>query len=234
MSFTPAGAAHALRLGRRRIALSFVALVVALLAVDLSPGASAVSGQAVGLSADELLQGGYVIYFRHVVADDGVDMAPVDVNDCATQRNIREPGLRDARTIGNAFRTLQIPVSVVTTSEICRAKETAGIAFGRIDAIVPALNLCCIDGQPLTGDQRNAFIEHSLTLVPPQGTNTVIVAHGVGIVTDLGQGEAAIYKPDGRGGAVRVARVMPDEWMGGAYRPGTRPDGSPGDIQPQQ
>ena len=111
-------------------------------------------------------------------------------------------------------------VGAVYASEICRAKETAGIAFGRVDAVVPALNLCCIDDQPLSAEQRNTFIEQSLALIPPQGTNTVIVAHGVGVVADLGQGEAAIYRPDGRGGTVRVARVMPDEWMGGVYRPG--------------
>jgi hypothetical protein len=111
----------------------------------------------------------------------------------------------------------------VYASELCRAKETAAIAFGRIDMVVPALNLCCVDGLPLTGEQRNQFIERSVTLTPPAGTNTVIVAHGVGIVADLGQGEAAIYRPDGRGGAVRVARVLPDEWIGGVYRPGGGP-----------
>jgi phosphohistidine phosphatase SixA len=220
MTDTPTAVARALTHGRRRIALTIVALAIALIAADVSPGASTVAAQPTGLRVDELLRGGYVIFFRHVLADDGVDMAPVNVNDCSTQRNIREAGLRDARTIGNAFRALEIPVSAVYTSEICRAKETAGIAFGRVDAVVPALNLCCIDDQPLTAEQRNAYIEQSVVLVPPQGTNTVIVAHGVGIVADLGQGEAAIYRPDGRGGTVRVARVMPDEWMGGVYRPG--------------
>jgi phosphohistidine phosphatase SixA len=220
MTVTPTATARALWHGHRRIILAFVALAIALIAADVPPGAPVAAAQPAGLRADDLLQGGYVIFFRHVLADDGVDMAPVDVNDCATQRNIREAGLRDARTIGNAFRALEIPVSAVYTSEICRAKETAGIAFGRVDAVVPALNLCCIDDQPLTAEQRNAYIEQNVAMVPPVGTNTVIVAHGVGIVADLGQGEAAIYRPDGRGGTVRVARVLPDEWMSGVYRPG--------------
>lgn len=223
MTFTPAGAARVLCGGRRRIVLSMMALTVALLVANLPPAGSIAAGQQAGLTVEELNQGGYVIFFRHVLADDGVDMTPVNLDDCSTQRNIREQGLRDARTIGNAFRTLAIPVSTVYTSELCRAKETAGIAFGRIDATVPALNLCCVDGLPLTGDQRNQLIEQSVALTPPAGTNTVIVAHGVGIVADLAQGEAAIYRPDGRGGAVRVARVLPDEWMGGVYRPGGGP-----------
>jgi broad specificity phosphatase PhoE len=226
MTVTPAAAARVLHHGRRRIALTIVALAIALTATNVSPSVPVASGQPAGLTAEDLLQGGYVIFFRHVLADDGADMPPVNVDDCSTQRNIREAGLRDARTIGNAFRTLQIPVSAVYTSEICRAKETAGIAFGRVDAVVPALNLCCIDDQPLTAEQRNAFIEQSVALVPSQGSNTVIVAHGVGIVADLAQGEAAIYRPDGRGGTVRVARVMPDEWMSGVYRPGGARTGS--------
>ncbi|MGD9894460.1 MAG: histidine phosphatase family protein [Dehalococcoidia bacterium] len=226
MTVTPVAAARALHNAHRRIALTIVALAIAVFAAAVAPGTPIASAQPAGLTAEELLQGGYVIFFRHVLADDGVDMAPVNVNDCGTQRNIREAGLRDARTIGNTFRALAIPVSAVYTSEICRAKETAGIAFGRVDAVVPALNLCCIDDQPLTAEQRNAYIEQSVTLIPPRGTNTVIVAHGVGIVADLAQGEAAIYQPDGRGGTVRVARVMPDEWTSGAYRPGGARTGS--------
>jgi phosphohistidine phosphatase SixA len=220
MTFTPALVTHAFRRGRWRAALATMLLAVAMVSTGLPSGGSIASGQQAGLTIEELRQGGYVIFFRHVTADDGQDQAPVDLNDCATQRNIREAGLRDARTIGNAFRMLEVPVASVITSEICRAKETAGIAFGRIDAIVPALNLCCIDGKPLSGDARNEYVAQSVAMAPPDGTNTVIVAHGVGIVADLAMGEAAIYLPDGRGGAVRVARVMPNEWIGGVYRSG--------------
>lgn len=234
MAFTPAVVARVLGGGHRRILLALLVAGAAVMMAGVSPHGSVATGQSPGLTVEELQRGGYVIFFRHVLADDGTDMTPVNLDDCSTQRNIREQGLRDARTIGNAFRTLAIPVSSIYTSEICRAKETAGIAFGRIDAEVPALNLCCIDGLPLTGEQRNQYIEDSLVLTPPSGTNTVIIAHGVGIVADLAQGEAAIYRPDGRGGAVRVARVLPDEWMGGVYRPGGRPDGSSPDVAPRQ
>lgn len=230
MAFTPAVAARVRRAGRRRIAGTFAVLAVVVLVTSIVAGAPAASGQDPGLTVEALREGGYVIFFRHVLADDGTDMTPVNLDDCTTQRNIRETGLRDARTIGNAFRMLAIPVGSVYTSEICRARETAGLAFGRIDAEVPALNLCCIDGLPLSGEARNQFIERAVALVPPHGTNTVIVAHGVGIVADLGQGEAAIYKPDGIGGAVRVARVLPDEWLGGVYRPGGPRSGGSTDL----
>ena len=121
--------------------------------------------------------------------------------------------------IGNAFRQLNIPVNAVITSEYCRALETAGVAFRRAEP-TPFLNLCCTDPRPITNDERLAFLAKLVTIPPPNGTNTVIVAHGVGIVQDLAQGEAAIYRPDGGGGTERVARVLPTEWMGGVYRSG--------------
>jgi len=171
------------------------------------------------LTVEHLREGGYVIFFRHVLADDGMDMAGLDVNNCAQQRNIREQGLRDARAIGNAFRLLAIPVGTVYSSEYCRAKETAGIAFGDY-VLVPSLDLCCADTNPIPNEERLGYLERAVTHLPPAGLNTVIVAHGVGIVADLAQGEAAISRPDGEGGTVRVARVLPDEWIGGLYPSG--------------
>jgi len=196
------------------------ALLLLLLALQAGAGGRTATAQDAGLTVEQLRQGGYVIFFRHVVADDGGDMQGLDVQDCTQQRNIREPGLRDARAIGNAFRLLAIPVGAVYSSEYCRARETAGIAFGGADALVPALDLCCFDTNPIPNEERLAYIEHAVAQLPPAGVNTVIVAHGVGIVTDLAQGEAGIYKPDGRGGTIRVARVLPSEWMGGVYAPG--------------
>jgi phosphohistidine phosphatase SixA len=166
-----------------------------------------------------LRQGGYVIFFRHVTSDVGSDAPAVIVDDCTTQRNMSEAGLRDARAIGQAFRMLNIPVGDVLSSEFCRALETARIAFGRAERQM-ALNFCCADNTPLSQEERFAWLERALATLPPQGKNTVLVGHGVGIVADLAMGEAAIYAPDGTGRFVRVARVLPSEWMSGVYPPG--------------
>ena len=50
----------------------------------------------------------------------------------------------------------------------------------------------------------------------------MLIGHAYFILTDLAMGEAAIYLPDGHGGALRVARVLPGEWANGIYRPGAR------------
>jgi phosphohistidine phosphatase SixA len=172
-----------------------------------------------GMTADDLRRGGYVIFFRHGLADQGSDQPLVDFSDCSTQRNLNEQGMRDARAIGDAFRKLAIPVDRVITSEFCRALETAYIAFRRAEP-EPRLNLCCMDTHPFSVEDRDAFIRNLVTVPPPTGTNTVIVAHGTSIMADLAQGEAAIYLPDGQGGAVRLARVLPSEWMAPVYAPG--------------
>ena len=199
------------------LALALAVLVgLAARAPDRPAVAQDASAQEPGLTVEELRAGGYVIFFRHVTADDGADQSPMDLENCATQRNIREQGLREARAIGQAFRLLDIPVGTVMSSEYCRALETAAIAFGRADPN-PWLNLCCFDARPISAEERLAFVARVVTITPPRGANTVIAAHGVGIVQDLAMGEAAIYRPDGVGGAERVARVLPNEWMNGVY-----------------
>jgi phosphohistidine phosphatase SixA len=169
-----------------------------------------------GLTAEALRSGGYVIFFRHVLADQGIDGNPTVLRDCATQRNIGEQGLLAARTIGQGFRDQAIPVGDVLSSEYCRALETAGIAFGRVQPEV-MLEFCCPVDRPQTDEQRAAFLAAALATPPPPGVNTVLIGHGVGIMADLQQGEAGIYRPDGRGGFERIARVLPSEWARGVY-----------------
>jgi hypothetical protein len=50
------------------------------------------------------------------------------------------------------------------------------------------------------------------------GTNTILVTHFPNIrgafpqLTDVADGEALVYGPDGKGGATLVARVKIEEW----------------------
>lgn len=205
-------------LHRSRLALLGQVVVLLVLLAAHRPDHATAQDEP-GLTLDQLRAGGHVIFFRHVRADQGQDATNVVMEDCDTQRNIGEPGLRDARMIGQAFRLLAIPVETVWSSEFCRALETAHIAFGRAQP-EPRLNLCCADPRPFTDADRTEHLRALLAAMPEPGMNTVIVAHGVDMVADLEMGEAAIYRPDGNGGTVRVARVRPGEWMLGVYPPG--------------
>src|SRR6266545_1285107 len=112
-------------------------LLRAALALALSTPAAALAQQvsAPPLRGPELLAalraGGYVLYFRHADTDHGQnDERMTSVEDCTTQRNLTDRGRAHARAIGEAIRTLGIPIGAVLASPLCRTVETAMLAFG--------------------------------------------------------------------------------------------------------
>ena len=76
-----------------------------------------------------LKNGGNLIFIRHAYAPGGGDPDNFDLNDCLTQRNLSETGREQAKKIGKFFHENQIPIDKVISSEWCRCKETALIAF---------------------------------------------------------------------------------------------------------
>jgi hypothetical protein len=60
-------------------------------------------------------------------------------------------------------------------------------------------------------------LKNLLATKPAPGRNSVLVSHGFNLWDAEGfhlgtQGEAAIYRPDGRGGYVLIARLLPRQW----------------------
>ena len=78
---------------------------------------------------DELQKGGKLIFIRHAYAPGGGDPDNFDINDCNTQRNLSDSGRIQSKKIGNFFEENKIPIGIVYSSEWCRCKETASIAF---------------------------------------------------------------------------------------------------------
>ena len=78
---------------------------------------------------NELQKGGKLIFIRHAYAPGGGDPDNFDINDCATQRNLSDAGRVQSKKIGNFFEENKIPIGKVYSSEWCRCKETASIAF---------------------------------------------------------------------------------------------------------
>jgi hypothetical protein len=86
-----------------------------------------------------LRQGGIAL-FRHANAPGGGDPSGMRIGDCASQRNLDEAGRKQARRIGEAFRSRGIPVGRVLTSQWCRTRETADLAFPGITQDEPFFN----------------------------------------------------------------------------------------------
>ncbi len=159
-------------------------------------------------------RGSLVIYFRHAATDRSQHEGTAeDLADCQHQRNLSGRGVDDAMQIGDAMRMLHIPVGWVLSSGYCRTRDTAKIAFGRVDELVPDLTGFPVEEK----EHRTQTLKRLLATLPVSGTNTIIVAHGANIASviiglSLKEGEAAVFLPNGKS-FVLIGRVRPEEWQ---------------------
>ena len=77
----------------------------------------------------QLEDGEKLIFIRHAYAPGSGDPNNFNLNDCLTQRNLSEEGRKQAQKIGKFFEKNKIKIEKVFSSEWCRCKETAKIAF---------------------------------------------------------------------------------------------------------
>ena len=78
---------------------------------------------------NQLEDGGKLIFIRHAYAPGNGDPNNFNLNDCSTQRNLNKEGREQAKYIGEFFKKNNIEIDKVLSSEWCRCKETAKIAF---------------------------------------------------------------------------------------------------------
>jgi broad specificity phosphatase PhoE len=169
----------------------------------------------------ELRQGGYVIVFRHGATNrDQADTDPLHPDDIAKQRLLSDKGKDLARQVGDAFKTLGIPLGKVYTSKFNRAVETGKLVSG--GDVTSSLDLT--EGglvvTPIENDRRAEALQKMAGTLPDAGKNTLIVTHKPNILDAFGkdwfevkEGEASVFKPDSAGKAVCVARVQAVDWI---------------------
>jgi phosphohistidine phosphatase SixA len=166
---------------------------------------------------EALQDGGFVVYLRHAATDRSKeDDVVLDLDDCSTQRNLSDEGREQAREIGRAFRELELPVGDVRSSEYCRARETAELAFGRATP-EPGLTGFPEPGDP-TFDARVRRTRELLAEPPPEGGNTVLVAHVKNLEESVGrsveEGEIAVFEPLGGTRFRYRGRIPASAWAG--------------------
>ena len=76
-----------------------------------------------------LKKGGNIIFIRHAIAPGNGDPQNFDISNCSTQRNLSKDGELQALKIGKFFKENDIKLTKVLSSEWCRCKDTAKIAF---------------------------------------------------------------------------------------------------------
>jgi len=178
----------------------------------------------------DLRWGGYVIVFRHgaTASDQKIDAMNNPKADpmsnpanckAAAERQLNDGGRVQAQSIGASIRKLGIPVGAVLTSPLQRAVDTGMLmAFGEVQP-VPDLAEAGPALSSEENDRRAQALRILVALPPPAGNNLVIVSHKPNIVdafgqdwSDLREGEASVFEPDGEGGFKLIVRVQSDEW----------------------
>ena len=154
-------------------------------------------------------QPGSIVLFRHANAPGVGDPAGFTLGNCSTQRNLDARGRQEAEAIGAEFAKRGIPVGRVLTSQWCRARDTAELAFpGRV-VDEPAFN-------SFFGDRAKAQAQTSTAkriLQDWRGTGAFVVSTHQVNITEL----TGIWPASGEGIVVRfedsnlrvIGRIMP-------------------------
>jgi phosphohistidine phosphatase SixA len=203
---------------------------LALLAVLAGTGPLAQAGEAAPKFVERMAErallervrlGGYVLYIRHGTTDNSrADQVPLgDFKDCSRQRVLNEAGRQQAVQVGQFFLKAHIPVSQVLHSPLCRARDTAQLAFPQhpggvqqVDGLLYTGNLTQAEKQPVLKVTR-----YWLSEPVAQGANRVIVAHAPNMADLIGyfvrpEGTVVIIQPQGQGQFAYVATIPPKLW----------------------
>src|SRR5262245_5870867 len=83
---------------------------------------------------DDIRRGGYVIVIGHgATFSNQADTDPLNIKNVAAQRQLNDQGRALAKAMGEAMRTLKIPVGSVVTSMFQRAVDTGTLlGFGDV------------------------------------------------------------------------------------------------------
>jgi hypothetical protein len=108
---------------------------------------------------------------------------------------------------------------MVLTSPLQRAVDTGMLmAFGDV-TIVPDLAEAGPALSPEENSRRAQALRTLVTLPPPVDSNLAIVSHKPNMTdafgndwSDLREGEASVFEPDGQGAFRLIVRVPADEW----------------------
>ena len=113
-----------------------------------------------------------------------------------------EQGRAQAEALGAYFRRLSISFDHVVANAQCRTRDTALIAFGKVNL------------EPRFYDP--AFVKSLMSQPPRLGANVILIGndHQFRALTgiELDRAEAAVVKPDGRGAFTVLARLDLEDW----------------------
>lgn len=159
----------------------------------------------------ELARPAAVVLFRHAHAPGIGDPENFKPGDCSTQRNLDEEGRAQARRLGQMFRTRNVAVGAVLSSQWCRTRETASLAFGAQVREEAAFN--SFFRQPQADSAAQTARAQALIAGWRGPGALVVVTHQVNItaLTGVGasSGEGVVVRRQSDGSLAVVATIRP-------------------------
>jgi phosphohistidine phosphatase SixA len=165
-----------------------------------------------------LERGGYVVVMRHASSpSEPPAKDSADAENTRDERQLDEKGRTTATAMGKALHDLKILLGEVLSSPTYRALET--VRYAQLGTARTYSELGD-NGKSMQGgtEAQAHWLQHKITRLP-SGTNTFIVTHNPNIMmafpllgSVLADGEALVFGPDGKGGAIVVARIKIEEW----------------------
>lgn len=162
-----------------------------------------------------LRKGGNVLYFRHERTDvTRLDDERVDLDNCATQRNLSVAGIANSQQTGDYIRRLGIPIGEVFASPMCRCLETARYAFGRAQVLDALMGDWRAKGRSF--DDVGRDLKTLLKANIKSETNVVFVAHFANIFNAFGlrlpEGDAAVLRLNDQGEVIVAGTIGAHRW----------------------
>lgn len=134
-------------------------------------------------AAGKLASRGFILMMRHAQTVPGVgDPENFKLGDCDTQRNLSAEGREQAKRIGGAFARAGVRFDIVRSSQWCRTRETARLAFGA-DEEWPALNSSFRNRDEQAGRSRQ-IIDFARAM--NRAHNAMLVTHQITITALAG------------------------------------------------
>jgi len=168
--------------------------------------------------ARHLQSGGYVLLMRHASAPTQLPSpSTADPENKNLERQLDDKGRATATAMGQAIRTMHIPIGAILSSPTYRARQTIGFAgLGEPKTFAQLGD----QGQSMEKDAvagKAGWLREKVSEPPAARTNTVIVTHAPNIVAAFGidavaEGETMVFQPQAQGRAVLVARIPIEQW----------------------
>lgn len=204
-------------------AISFSIFITATAALAQTPADPAAFKEKLATKAvlKAIQAGGFVLYMRHGNTDNSQpDAVPkIDLNNCATQRPLNEEGRKVAAQVGKYLRQARVPVAEVIHSPLCRARESAQLAFADTGVSLRAEPKLMYPGN-LTSEEKKPIIAMTRQLISTPvvaGSNRVLVAHAPNMADLMGyfvkpEATVVVLRPLGEGRFDYVASIHPAMW----------------------